>query len=108
MLSWVLLFIPIVVIIQSLASANVSGRNQQSPALAVHIEPHAFEILLLLPFPTPHKNLFYMRSVGGQIRRGGDPEMREVEGGCRIDSRGVVVDAVDESGDVSALVRADD
>lgn len=49
MLSWVFLLVSIVIVVQSLALAYVSRRNQQHPALSIHIEPHALHVLLLPP-----------------------------------------------------------
>lgn len=58
MLSWVLMLVPIVVVIQPLAFWYVSVCNEKYPALPVDVEPHAFKVLLLSPFPAPKHHKF--------------------------------------------------
>lgn len=51
MLSWVSMFISVIIIIQSLSLWDISIGNQQNPTLAIDIKSHTFQVLLLSPFP---------------------------------------------------------
>lgn len=55
MMSWILLFISIVVIIQPLTFPNISACNQQHSTLTIHIKSHTFNILFLLPISAKRK-----------------------------------------------------
>lgn len=50
-LSWVLMLISIVIIIQSFSLCYISISYQQNPALTIDIVPDAFQVLLLSPLP---------------------------------------------------------
>lgn len=50
-MSRIFMLVPIIVIIEPLPLGNITSSNQKDPALAVHIVPHAFTVLLLFTIP---------------------------------------------------------
>lgn len=47
----VFIFIPVVVVVQSLPLSDVSACDQKNSAFTIDIKPHTFYILFLLPTP---------------------------------------------------------
>lgn len=55
-LSRILVFVSIVVIVESLSLSDVSVRYQKNSTFTIYIVPHAFHVLFLLPTPEYQQN----------------------------------------------------
>lgn len=100
MVSWVLVLVPVVIVVQPLPLGDVPVGHQETMALAVDGEPHALEVLLLPAFPA--------MVITTQIFQTLFRSMCKMHGGERGCLRRVVVYPVDEPRDVAPLVGADD
>ena len=99
MFSRIFMFISVVIIIQSLPFRYVSISYQKNSSFSIDVEPHTLQVLLLPPFSAHFTKMRNIMSVLVLLLKG----LYNRKG--RENSRCVIVDAADETSNVTAFVR---